>query len=136
MINSNAYYQYKNTSVQTASPERLLLMLYEGLLRFLGQALEALEARDYPEVNRLLRRSQDIIGELMATLNLDYEISHQLWALYDYFLQRLIEANVKKEPQPIIEVRDLLSGLQEAWIQAAGSLRPGRSRLERLNMQG
>lgn len=136
MINSNAYNQYKTTSIQTASPEKLLLMLYEGLLRFLGQALESLEARDYPEVNRLLKRSQDIIGELMATLNLDYEISHRLWALYDYFLQRLIEANVKKEPQPILEVRGLVSELQEAWIQAAGSFRSGEGRLERLNMQG
>lgn len=128
-------YQYRKTSIETATPEKLLLMLYTGAINFLNQAAAALEVRDYEKVNDMLKRTQAVIEELMVTLNMDYEISHRLWALYDYFLRRLVEANVKKERAPIDEVLGMLTELQETWSKAAGNLKTGE-RMDRLNVQG
>lgn len=129
-------YQYRKTSVETASPEKLLLMLYSGAINFLGQALVAMEARDFEKVNDMLKKTQAVIEELMVSLNMDYEISQRLWALYDYFLRRLVEANVKKDREPIDEVLRMITELQETWSQAAGNLRTGEKRIDRLNVQG
>ena len=97
-------HQYRKTSIETSSPEKLLLMLYGGAINFLNQAIAGLEARDHERVNKMLVKSQAIIEELMVSLNMDYEVSQRLWSLYDYFLRRLVEANVKKEREPIEEV--------------------------------
>ncbi|NPV91595.1 MAG: flagellar export chaperone FliS [Firmicutes bacterium] len=128
--------QYRKTSIETSSPEKLLLMLYGGAINFLNQALAGLEARDYERVNKMLTKSQAIIDELMASLNMEYEISQRLWPLYDYFLRRLVEANVKKEREPIEEVLGMMTDLQECWSQAVASLKTGEQRLERLNVEG
>ncbi|MDI3328442.1 MAG: flagellar export chaperone FliS [Alicyclobacillaceae bacterium] len=114
-----AYAAYRAASVQTAPPDRLLLMLYDGLVQFLEGAREALSARRWEDAHRQLVRSQDILRELMVTLNMEYEISRSLMALYDYYYRRLVEANVKKETGPVEEVLAHVRELREAWAQAA-----------------
>ncbi|MBX6395056.1 MAG: flagellar export chaperone FliS [Alicyclobacillaceae bacterium] len=116
---SQAYAAYRATAVQTAGPDRLLLMLYDGLIQFLQGAREALIAKRWEDAHRHLVRSQDIVRELMVTLNRDYDISKSLMALYDYYHRRLVEANVKKQVEPVDEVLGHVRELREAWAQAA-----------------
>lgn len=121
-------YEYKKTAVETSTPEKLLLMLYEGAISFLKEAISAVEEKNYPAVNEQLQRVQAIVGELMATLNPSYEVSHSLMALYDYFLRRLIEANIKKDKAIMEEVLGMLSELKEAWEEAARKARSERGK--------
>jgi flagellar protein FliS len=118
-----AYAKYMATSVQTASPERLLIMLYEGLLKSLRISISALEQKDLATAHRELTRSQDIVRELQSSLRMEFEISHALSALYDYFYRRLVDANVRKDPQPVVEILPRVEELHEAWVLAAKKLK-------------
>lgn len=114
----NPYNQYKNTSVQTASPEQLVIMLYDGAIKFLNQAKTAMNAGNIQDANGKIGKTQDIIAELMIALNMDYEISHSLYSLYEYFNRRLIEANIKKDSELLDEVLNHLSELRQTWTEA------------------
>jgi flagellar protein FliS len=127
---ANPYEQYRNAQIETASPDRLLLMLYDGAIRFLGQAREALSHNEIEKANHLINRVQDIIAELMSTLNFEVgEVSHNLFRLYEYMNYRLVEANLKKDPAPTEEVERMLRDLREAWQQAAQMARVGSSKV-------
>jgi len=113
------YQSYRQNQVETADQATLLLMLYSGALKFLGQGRKAMEDNNIEESNRLLGRVQDILCELMGSLNPDLpEISGNLFQLYEYMHHLLVQANIKKDTAPIDEVEKLLSSLLEAW-QAA-----------------
>ena len=130
----NAYSQYRQTAVQTSSPEKLLLMLYDGAIRFLGQAIKAIEEKDVAGRNTNLLKAQDIIREFMCTLNMDYEISKNLLGLYDFFLQRLIEANVKNDKEIIQEVQGWLIELRDTWTEASKATKPVRDQSGQINI--
>lgn len=122
MIGTNPYNKYREIQVATATPGQLLLMLYDGAIRFTREAGAALTAGQIEESNRLLQRAQDVLAELMSTLNPDAgQIAQNLYSLYEYMQRRLIEANIKKDPQAAEEVLGLLSGLREAWAEAVHS---------------
>lgn len=112
--------QYRKTQIDTASPEDLVLMLYDGALRFLGHALDAFGRDDHEQVNNNLVRVQAIIGELLATLDHDRggEIAKNLARLYLFFLDRLADANVRKDPAPAQAVKPLLEDLRNTWVEA------------------
>lgn len=115
--NSNAYQVYQNNQVNTSSPAKLLLMLYEGALKFLRFALVAMEEKNIEQTNKYLVKTQDILYELMATLNFDAgEISNRLYSLYDYMNQELIEANIRKDANKVKAVYALLEELRNTWI--------------------
>jgi flagellar protein FliS len=88
--------RYLHNTVQQASPAQLLIMLYDGAIRFCKLANKDLLSSNYESANTHLIKSQDIVRELMCTLNMDYPISKELFDLYEYFVFLLIEANVKK----------------------------------------
>lgn len=114
----NPYNQYRMTSLQTANPGKLLLMLYDGLVVCLKQAKQAVEEKKMDQAHTSLIKSQDIITELMNTLNMDYDISESLYKLYDYQRQQLIEANIKKDAEIIGQVLKFVSDLRQTWAQA------------------
>ncbi|HHV58246.1 MAG TPA: flagellar export chaperone FliS [Firmicutes bacterium] len=127
MLGTNPYARYRLMQVTTASPGQLLLMLYDGGIRFCREAGEALQAGRLEDSHRLLLKAQDIVEELRSTLNPDAgPIAHNLDNLYEYMQRRLIVANVKKDAQPAQEVAELLAGLREAWEQAVHA--PGGAR--------
>lgn len=130
----NAYSQYRQTAVQTSSPEKLLLMLYDGAIRFLGQAIKAIEEKDVAGRNTNLLKAQDIVREFMSTLNMDYEISNNLLGLYDFFLQRLIEANIKNDKEIIQEVQGWLIELRDTWTEASKAIKPVRDQSGQINI--
>lgn len=116
------YAKYQQTSVQTASPGQLIIMLYDGAIRFLKQGIAGIEERDITKANNALIRAQNIINELTASLNMDIPISRNLLEIYDYMVRRLIEANMKKDVKPAQEVLSHLQELRSAWVQI---IKPG-----------
>lgn len=109
---------YKTQQVMTASPEELTLMLYNGAIRFVGESIQAIENKDIEKAHKANLRAQDIVREFMATLDMQYDISHALMALYDYIEYRLIQGNSKKEVEPLVEAKGMLTELRDTWVQA------------------
>ncbi|RKD24252.1 flagellar export chaperone FliS [Ammoniphilus oxalaticus] len=109
---------YQRNQVQTASPGELTLMLYNGLVRNIKQAKQSIEAKQIEASHSFIIRAQDIITELMITLNMEYDISKQLMPLYDYMKQSLIEVNLKKDLDKLAEVEGMAAELRETWAQA------------------
>jgi len=113
--NLTAQNAYKQNSVTTASPGELTLMLYNGCLKFLNKAKQAIQEKNIQEKNTNLIKSQAIISELMATLNMDIEISKQMLPLYEYMNHRLVEANIQNDVAVIEEVEGLVTEFRDTW---------------------
>ncbi len=123
MLNKNPYNQYKTTQITTANQGKLIVMLYDGAIKFLTIALENIEPKKYDIVNNNIIKAQDIITELLLSLNMDEggEISRNLFSLYMYFKKQLLEANIKKDPVIITHTIKLLKEMREAWDQISAN---------------
>ncbi len=121
LMAGNPYAQYQQAQFETASPERLLIMLYDGAIRFANSARLALEEGKHARVHSELIRVQDILTELMATLNMvdGGEIARNLFDLYEFLNRQVVLANVQKNPVLIEETVSILKDLREAWAEAA-----------------
>lgn len=126
----NPYNQYRQQQINTSSPDKLLLMLYDGAIRFCNMAMIAAENKQMEEAHNNLVKVQNIIQEFMATLNMDYDIAHSLYNLYEYLYRRLVEANMKKDPEIIAEVAGFLSELRETYAKAALLARGGQPKIQ------
>lgn len=118
MIAYNAYKQYKENSIFTASPEELTLMLYNGLVKFIMRGMDSIEKKNIQEANNNIIKAQNIVSEFMNTLDMKYEISSSLYSIYDYMLRRLVEANVSKDRDILEEVLGFAKVLRDTWEQA------------------
>jgi flagellar protein FliS len=118
MIAYNAYNQYKENSIFTASPEELTLMLYNGLVKFIMRGMDSIEKREIQEANTNIIKAQNIVSEFMNTLDMQYELSASLNSIYDYMLRRLIDANVAKDKEILEEVLGFAKILRNTWEQA------------------
>lgn len=114
-LHNNAYNAYKQNSINTASPGELTLMLYNGCIKFLNLARKAIEEKHFEEKNTNLQKAQNIMNELIVTLNMDYEISKQILPLYEYMNRRLIEANIKNDVEIVDEVIGLVTEFRDTW---------------------
>lgn len=111
--------RYMEMQVQTAPAENLVLMLYDGALRFARQAKVSLAEGRMQDAHNDLTRAQDILGELMGSLNMDVgDVAHNLFKLYEFIQYRLIVANVRKSAEPIDDVLQLLGDLRATWAEA------------------
>lgn len=114
---------YRQISLETAPPGELVLMLYDGLIRFLGQARSGFEFEDPLERNQTVHnntlRAQDILTELNVTLDLEQggELAQTLQDLYLYMGERLQESNVNKDPAGLDEVIERITVVRDAWAQ-------------------
>lgn len=111
----NRYYE---TQIKTATPEELTLMLYNSCIRFLKQAYISVENRDYQSKNAHVTKAINIIDELHATLDMNYDISKSLASLYDYFNQRLVYASMQLDLEVLQEIIDLVTDLRDTWHEA------------------
>ena len=118
MINVNAYQQYQYNSIMSASPERLVLMLFEGAIKFVKLARKAIEEKDIAGANNNLTRAQDIIAELDRSLDMSYDISQSLAGIYDFLYRQLVDANIKKDAELLDVVESMLKELKDTWEQA------------------
>jgi flagellar protein FliS len=120
MVTANPYQQYQEAQIETASQGRLILMLYDGALRFITQAHQAMVEKRFQESHKSILRAEEIVTELMACLKLDAgDIAKNLFRLYEYYNWRLIQANIKRDPGMLLEVQGHLRSLREAWVEAA-----------------
>lgn len=109
---------YLENAVLTASPEELTLMLYDGTIKFMNQALIYITAKNMAKANETIQKAQNIFGELMSTLNMDYEVSNDLYKMYDFIITSLIQANIKKDVPLIREMISLTRDLRNTWAEA------------------
>ena len=113
---------YRQSAVLTASPEQLVVMLYDGARRFLGQATAAMRAGDVETSHLKLRRAEAIISHLLDTLDLDQgEIAERLQSIYLFCNRHLNDARVQRDPQKIEQVNSLLGELRSAWSTVASA---------------
>jgi flagellar protein FliS len=113
---------YQEAAVTTQSKGRLIVLLYDGAIRFMKLAIKELEAGNFEAKGKYIARAQDIINELNAVLDTDSggEIASNLRSLYLFMNNRLAEANMKREPQMIREVITLMEELNKSWKAIAG----------------
>ncbi|MBE0467415.1 MAG: flagellar export chaperone FliS [Candidatus Desulforudis sp.] len=118
MAVNSPYAQYQQNAILNAKPEKLLILLLNGAVKFIKQADKALENKDIEGAHNTLVKVQDILAYLRGTLNPDYEIAQNLDALYDYIGERLVQANLKKDREILAEAGRMVEELRETWIQA------------------
>lgn len=114
----NAASLYQKNSIETASPAKLTLMLYEGAIRFSNIALEAMEAEgrpDYEKINTNIKKTQNIIVELRSTLDMKYPVAKDFDNVYDYVYRRLVEANMQTDSEILKEALGHIRTMRDTW---------------------
>jgi len=113
----NGIQAYQDTAVTTQSKGRLIVMLYEGAVKFLKLAIKEAEAENYEAKGNYINKAQDIITELNAVLDMEAggDIAGNLRKLYFFMNERLSQANTKNDPEIIREVISLLEELNQGW---------------------
>lgn len=117
----NAYVdQYKNNQILNASPEQILIMLYDGAIRFCRQAMTAMDAEDRRIQSEKISRTMAIVSEFANTLDhkVGGQIAEDLDALYAFMVSELTRANLKNERKPLETVEGLLVDLRGTWVDA------------------
>jgi len=117
-MNNQAQQVYLRTQATTASPGDLTLMLYNGCIKFMKQAHDAIEENNFEAKNINIKKAQDIIDELLITLNHGYPIAKNLEALYVYIKEQLQQANFKLQAESLTIAIELITELRDTWIEA------------------
>ena len=112
------YNVYQQQSAMTASPGELTLMLYDGCVKFLKQSRMYMEDHEVEKASNTSLKAQNIITELMVTLDPQYEMSKNLYKLYDFMLHNVVQSNVKKDPSMLDTPIQMMSELRDTWQQA------------------
>lgn len=117
--NRNGYQAYQKNKYDTASPHKLILMLYEGAIRFCNQASRALDNQNITDANVALQKAQNVVYELITCLNFKEggSIATNLHRIYTYVIDLLIKANTEKNKSLIEEALELLVDIKSAWEQ-------------------
>ncbi|HEX7064435.1 MAG TPA: flagellar export chaperone FliS [Bacillales bacterium] len=115
MSMNQPYQAYQNQSVATASPGDLTLMLYEGCLKFIRLAKSGIADRNLEMKNTNLVKAQNIIRELMVTLDKNAEVADGMMQMYDYIHRRLIEANVNSDLRILKEIEEYVTEFRDTW---------------------
>jgi flagellar protein FliS len=121
----SAAQKYKQTSVQSASREKILLMLYEGAIRFIKQAIVAIDKKDIADRGMNIGRAFDIINELNNTLNHEAggEIASNLEQLYMFVSEQLTKSNATGQKKPLEDALKVLETLYSGWVEAIEKLK-------------
>lgn len=112
---NNAYSQYANNRILTASPAELTLLLYEGAIKFVNIAIMAIENKDVEKAHNNIMKTERIIEEFQISLNHKYEIAKDFNNVYEYLLRRLREANITKDKEILEEVNKHLRVMRDTW---------------------
>src|SRR6056297_1205033 len=131
-----AHKQYKQVQVKTANNKKLLIMLYQGCIKFLRIAKKSIKEDDFENANEYLKKSQDIINELRYTLDMEKggEISNNLYQLYSFMYSELVSANVNKEVEHIETVEEMMLELLDSWKQIIDN--PKKQGNQNINLSG
>lgn len=124
MVMTNAYEKYRTQEISMASPMALIVMLYNGCIKQLKLSGMAMEKNNYEEANNSLKKAQDIVAELMSSLDFRYEISKNLMSLYSFIYEEIVRINASKDAARIEPVVNILSDLRDTWAQVEKQCRP------------
>lgn len=111
----NAYAQYNNSKILTASPAELTLMLYEGAIKFCNIAITAIEQKNIEKAHTNIVKTERIIEHFRLTLDMKYEVAKDFDRVYEYLLRRLLQANIKKDKEILEEVNEHLRSMRDTW---------------------
>lgn len=112
---NRAAQMYQKNAVQTASPAKLTLMLYDGAVKFTNIAIEAIEAGDIEKAHNNIVKAQNIIVEFRSTLDMKYPVAKDFDVVYDYIYHRLVEANMKKDKDILVEALKHIKTMRDTW---------------------
>ena len=112
---NNAYSQYANNKILTASPAELTLMLYEGAIKFCNIAIMAIENGDIQKAHNNIMKVQRIIEEFQITLDFKYPVANDFNNVYTYLIRRLREANMTKDKEILEEVNGHIRTMRDTW---------------------
>lgn len=116
-MQANAYQQYKQQSVTTMTPMEIILKLYGETEKEITRAMLAIDAGSIPTANTSILKAQNIINTLRNALDMKFEVSANLSSMYDYFLERLVGANLKKDKAILEEILPMITELRETFTQ-------------------
>ena len=115
MAVNNAYAQYNNNKVLTASPAELTLLLYEGAIKFCNIAMMGIEEKNIQKTHDNIKKAQAIISELRVTLDHKYSVWEDFDRVYDYIYRRLVEGNMSKEIDVIEDALKYIREMRDSW---------------------
>lgn len=123
----NPYAKYQNSKILTASPAELTLMLYDGAIKFGNIAIAAMQEKDIQKAHLNIIKVERIINEFRSSLDRKYPVAQDFDNIYTYLLQRLFQANVKKDPEIMEEIIGHLRTLRETWVEVMKKSKAGES---------
>ena len=115
MLQKQGYAAYANNKITTATPADLVLMLYEGAIKFCNIAIMGIEQNDINKAHTNIRKVERIIEEFRSTLDRRFAVSEDFDRVYVYLLRRLLEANLKKDKEILEEVNTHLRSMRDNW---------------------
>lgn len=115
MIANRGYDAYAKNKILTASPAELTLMLYEGAIKFCNIAIAAVEEKDIEKAHINITKVENIVSEFIATLDHKYPVAKDFENVYNYLMERLLEANLKKDKEILEEVLKHLRTMRDTW---------------------
>ena len=121
----NAYAQYNNNKIMTASGPELTLMLYDGAIKFANIAIMGIESCDIEKANTNILKVERIIDYLRETLDMSYPVAQDFENIYVYLSQRLVEANIKKDKEIMEEVLEHLRSVRDNWKLVMEAVKKG-----------
>ena len=125
MTNKHGYAAYANNRIMTATPGELTLMLYEGAIKFCNIAVEAMKKKELEKAHVNIIKVENIIMEFQATLKHEHPVSKDFDQVYSYLMKRLVDANVKKDPEVLEEVLEHLRTMRDTWKEVMRTANAG-----------
>ena len=119
MAQGRPYQAYQTTSIKTSGQKQLIVMLYEGMNRFMNKAITAIHENDYETAHENLNRTGNILLELLSTLREDVggEVAANLKKIYVFCYEQTVVANLKKDVEMIKSIQGILNNLADGWKQ-------------------
>ena len=127
MSSFNAYEKYKAQSVNTLTPGELIIRLYEEAAANITKAIQRIEEKNIAEAHNSIIRAQDIFFYLAESLDMSYPLSKDLFSLYDYICNTLVDANLKKDAELLRGLLTMTQELKDAWKQAEMKVRVSKA---------
>ncbi len=119
MVPANYHKEYKRNEINTSSQGKLILMMYEGAIKFTKMAIQSMDKGDISGKSMYLRKTHDIINELSVSLDLEKggEVTARLETLYQFILRQVTLANIKSDRAALESIVKVLEPLKDAWNQ-------------------
>ena len=113
----NAAERYQHNTVQTASPAKIILMLYEGAIKFCNIGLDGIREKDIQKANTNIQKAEKIIVQLRMDLDMKYPVAEEFDKVYDYIYRRLVEANMQKDEEVLEEALKHIKTMRDTWVE-------------------